>query len=363
MQKFVVLANDYICKYDVLRKNEKKTVQWQLHSILTKMSVHLTYTIGGTLGQSWTAYQLFCFYKLVEGDLTSPENLPSVESRSFGLPQFSHSSSGKGLTRQEVQMKINWLVLENLSIQIRKEFSVIFQSPKSEPLNVPPRVPVPVATPRKGDVTPRKLILHNLVHTPVQIQTPLPSPRYNVVENSYDITPQHTPRSSASPPSTPRTPLLQNYSKWLLHNFLSEDFFQFLQQQSVRSQSEQLKKMFMILRFYCATYGLQLFIERPDTIRSLFQDLWECPVVKTALELYHGKPVDGCVDLRIVTESDEEKQKLFFEYLIMIINLKVWLCHYDKPEFSAECAGKLWVFDDKTYSFKASNLAEQLPAA
>jgi hypothetical protein len=117
-------------------------------------------------------------------------------------------------------------------------------------------------------------------------------------------------------------------------------------------------------------WGELVYYQNSATIRSFFQALNEYPVVNTALELYHGKPLDVWMDMRIVTESNEENQKRFFQYLMMIINLKVWLClDADKPEFSAECDGKHWVFDDETDSFNVydlpepANLAEHLRAA
>jgi hypothetical protein len=82
--------------------------------------------------------------------------------------------------------------------------------------------------------------------------------------------------------------------------------------------------------------------------------------VKTALELYHGEPLDGWMDMRIVSDSNEENQKRFFQYLMMIINLQVWLSDDDakKSEFSAECDGKLWAFCDETNSFEVHYLPE-----
>jgi hypothetical protein len=213
-----------------------------------------------------------------------------------------------------------------------------------------------LATPRG---TPRHpLMYHNHL-------TPNPTPDHTLEIKPIEIcTPLSTPR-------TPRTPRLPGFSKWLLLELLSPEFFQFLRQQSGLCPSKQLTQMFKDLNMYLKMYlGELVYYQNSTTIRSFFQALNEYPVVNTALELYHGKPLDGWMDMRIVTESNEENQKRFFQYLMMIIKLKVWLClDADKPEFSAECDGKHWVFDDETDSFNVydllepANLAEHLRAA
>ena len=115
------------------------------------------------------------------------------------------------------------------------------------------------------------------------------------------------------------------------------------------------------MKMFFTLYGIELlYNQNPQTIRSFFQELNEYQVVKIALELYHGKPLDGWMDIRIVSESNEEDQKRFYEYLKMMIHLKVWLCDNDvgKKEFSTECDGKLWRFDEFNNSFDIFDLPE-----
>lgn len=161
---------------------------------------------------------------------------------------------------------------------------------------------------------------------------------------------------------TPRTPRLPRFSKWLLFELLSQEFLKFLKQQSEKSSSDQLKQMFKGLMMFFTQYSVELLhCHNQNTIYSFFQALGAYPVVKIALKLYHGKPLDDWsgIDIRIVSQSNEENQKRFYEYLKMMIHLKVWLCDDSKKEeFSAECDGKLWAFCDETNSFEVHYLPE-----
>jgi len=119
--------------------------------------------------------------------------------------------------------------------------------------------------------------------------------------------------------------------------------------------------MFAVMRMFLTQYEVELlYHQNPATIHSFFQALDQYKFVKIALELYREKPLDGWMDIRIVSESNEEDQKQFFKYLEMMIRLEVWLCDDDvgKQEFSAECDGKLWRFDESNDSFYIFNLPE-----
>ena len=382
MKSFVILANEYLSNYDVLTRTQKKSYQNRLHVILIGLPLspynyHQTYLIGGTWGQSWTLSQLYSFYKAVIINVEQ-KRYPGVNGigKTYDLPLFSSSPSSDPHIREIIQREL-FGTLFQLPPEMYRDFPVIF---KSDPqvLNVHhPVVSKPFVDPSANWThlaamsnalllaTPRGFSRNSLMyHTDL---TPDPTLEIKPIEI---CTPPCTPRT----PRTPYTPRLPEFSKWLLFKLFSQEFLQFLRQQSEQIPSQQLTKMFNDLMMYQRLYSLTLFdtssYQNSATIHNFFQALNECPVVKTALELYHGKPLDGWMDIQIVTDSNEENQKRFYEFLMMIINLKVWLCHdANKPEFSAECAGKLWVFDDKTDSFNVydlpepANLAEQLQAA
>ena len=374
MYSFVNLANEYLTEYDGLTSAKKKSYQRRLHEILKRMSQYQTYFIGGTWGESWTLPQLYAFYKAVILEVKQNQCLGAIKIMTIlSLPHFSYSQSSDPHIRKEIE-RVLFGVFFNLPLEMCQAFQVIFKSEsRSQPLNVPPPVVSNQSVDSSADLT-------NLARMSIELElaTPRGIPKHPLMCNdpSKDPTPAITPKpreicTPLSTPRTPRTPRLPGFSKWLLLELLSPEFFQFLRQQSGLCPSEQLTQMFKDLNMYLTMYwGELVYCQNSTTIRSFFQALNEYPVVKTALELYNGKPLDGWMDMRIVTDSNEENQKLFFQYLMRIINLKVWLClDADKPEFSAECDGKHWVFDDETDSFNVydllepANLAEQLRAA
>ena len=359
MVSFVNLANQYLSKYDELTGSQRESYQNRLHEILKRMSQYQTYFIGGTWGKSWTLPKLYAFYQAVIFDLKQNPFPGDIGiGQKYDLPVFSYLGSRDPDIRDNIQRDL-FGVNFDLPRDMCQAFPIIFKS-TTEPLNVPP----PVVS--KPFVDPSA----NWTHLAAAISASnlsksLETPR------KYEIRPlacdDHTqvaiiPREIYAPctPRTPLTPRSPRFSKWLLQALLSREFLQFLQQQSQQSSSQQLKRMFAVMRMFFTQYGIELlYNQNSATIRSFFQALNEYPVVKTALELYHGKPLDGWMDMRIVTDSNEENQKRFFQYLMMIINLKVWLClDADKPEFSAECDGKHWVFDDETDSFNVYDLPE-----
>jgi hypothetical protein len=364
MYSFVNLSKEYLSKYDELTGSEKKSNQRRLHEILKRMCHNHTYVIGGTWGQSWTLPQLYAFYQAVLFDLKQ-DPYPGVIGigKRYYLPGFSYLQSTDPLIRQKIDRDLFGISF-NLPREMCQAFPVIFESElPSQPLNVPP----PVVS--KPFVYPSASWTHlGAVISASNLAKSLATPREYVRSppTCDDHTPVEvisTPREICTPraPCTPRTP---RFSKWLLQELLSKEFLQFLQQQSQQSSCNQLKKMFGDIRFFYTQYSIQLFrVQNPITINSFFQALGEYPVVKTALKLYRGKPLDGWMDIRIVSESNEEDQKRFYEYLKMMIHLKVWLCDdAEKEEFSAECDGKLWVFCDETDSFKVHYLPQpELP--
>ena len=362
MYSFVNLANKYLSKYDELTGSEKKSYQRRLHEILKRMCHNHTYIIGGTWGDSWNLPKLYAFYQAVLFDLKQDPypGVMGVGTR-YDFPGFSYLQSTDPLIRQKIDREL-FGVLFDLPAKMCQAFPVIFKSDsRSQPLNVPP----PVVS--KPFVDPSASWTHLAeMSKSLAIAKSMETPRGTRLETpKADLTPAPTPRSCVSQLSTPRapcTPRTPRFSKWLLQELLSQDFLQFLQQQSKQSSSKQLKQMFGVLRMFFTQYGDELlYYHNRNTIYSFFQDLGEYPVVKTALELYRGKPLDDWMgmDIRIVSESNEEDQKRFYEYLKMMIHLKVWLCDdADKPKFSAECDGKLWVFCDETDSFEVYDLLE-----
>jgi hypothetical protein len=360
MYSFVNLANEYLSKYDGLTKAQKKIYQRRLHEILKRMCRNHTYVIGGTWGDSWTLSQLYAFYQAVLSEVKQ-DPFPGVFGigKRYNLPEFSYSQSSDQLIRENIEREL-FGVLFNLPPEMCRDFSVIFKSESSlRPLNVQP----PVVS--KQFVNPSASWTH-LAETSksLAIVKSMETPRGTRLDTpKADLTSAPTPRSYSSQPSTPRAPCIPRtprFSKWLLQELLSEEFLQFLQQQSQQSSSNQLKQMFGVLRMFFTQYGVELlYHHNQNTIYSFFQALDAYPVVKTALELYCGKPLDGWMDIRIVSESNEEDQKRFYEYLKMMIHFKVWLCDdAEKEEFSAECDGNLWVFCDETDSFEVHDLPD-----
>lgn len=374
MYAFVNLANEYLSKYETLTVAQKKSYQNRLHVILKKLSENQTYIIGGTWGQSWTLPQLYAFYQTVIFDLQQ-NPYPGEIGKVYDLPMFSYSGSSNPFIRDEIQREV-FGVSFDLPKEMRIKFSVIFK-PDTAALNDPPPVvskPFVVLSPNWTNLGAARSAL-NLAKS-------LETPRGSVkIPPAYDVptplemtsTPREicTPRASCTP-RTPHTPRSPGFSKWLLFELLSEGFLEFLQQQSQQSSSEQLKQMFGVIKMFFSRYGIELlYYQNPNTIHSFFQALHEYAFVRIALELYHGTPLDGWMNFQIVTNSNEEDQKRFYEYLKMMIHLKVWLCcnDADKPKFSAECAGKRWVLDELNNSFdisdlpKPSTIGEQTPMA
>ncbi len=357
MYSFVNLANEYLSKYDGLTKAQKETYQRRLHEILKCMCHNHTYVIGGTWGQSWTLSQLYAFYRAVLFDLNQDPSPGTVGfDKSYDLQGFSYSGSRDPNIRDEIQRYL-FGVFFNLPPEMCQAFPVIFESEsRSQPLNVPP----PVVSKQVVDQS-TKLVHLTEMSKLLAIAKSMETPRETRLEiQKADVTPAHTPRSCVSQPSTLRAPCTpRTPSYWLLFNLLSQEFLQFLQQQSQQSSSNQLKQMFGVLRMFFTQYGVELlYHHNRNTIYSFFQALDAYSVVKIALQLYRGKPLDGWMDIRIVSESNEENQIRFYEYLKMMIHLQVWLCDgsEDKAEFSAECDGKLWRFDEFNDSFYISNL-------
>ena len=367
MCSFVNLSKEYLSNYDGLTKAQKEIYQRRLHEILKRMCHNHTYVIGGTWGQSWTLSQLYAFYQAVLSEVKQ-DPFPGVIGigKKYNLPGFSCSKSSDPLIRQKIDRELFGISF-NLPREMCQAFPFIFKSESSlQPLNVPP----PVVS--KPFVDPSASWTHlGAVISASNLAKSLATPREYVRSppTCDDHTPVEvisTPREICTPratcaPCTPRTP---RFSKWLLQELLSQEFLQFLQQQSQQSSSDQLKEMFGVLMMFFTQYGVELlYHHNRNTIYSFFQALNAYPVVKSALELYHGKPLYGWMDIRIVSESNEEDQKRFYEYLKMMIHLKVWLCDdAEKEEFSAECDGKLWVFCDETDSFEVHDLPQpELP--
>ena len=374
MVSFVNLVNEYLTEYDGLTSAKKKSYQNRLHVILKKLSENRTFIIGGTWGQSWKLPQLYAFYEVVIFELRQnpyPEEIGKV----YDLPMFSYSGSRDPLIHEKIQRDL-FGVNFKLPYDMCQTFSVIFKS-DTQVLNDPlPVVSKPFVVP-----SPNSTNL-GAARSALNLAKSLETPRGSVKSPpAYDVptpvemtsTPREicTPRASCTP-RTPRTPRSPEFSKWLLQELLSQKFLQFLQQQSQQSSSKQLKQMFGDLRLYFNQYLYQIFVlHNPNTIRSFFRALNDYSVVKTALELYYEEPLAGWMDIQIVTDSNEEDQKRFYEYLKMMIHLKVWLSDDDanKSEFSAECAGKRWVFDESYNSFdifdlpEPSTIGEQAPMA
>lgn len=361
MYDFVNLAKEYLLRYDEFTEAEKKSYQNLLHAILKKLFQNRSYIIGGTWGQSWTLPKMYAFYQTVISDLKQnpyPGNI-GIGQRYDLPPTFSYSGSRDSDIRAKIQREL-FGVSFDLPREMCQTFSVIFKS-EIKPLNVPP----PVVSKPFVDSSENWTHLGAAISA-LNLANSLATPRKYV--NSQPACDDHTqeevistPREICTPraPCTPRTPRSPGFSKWLLLELLSEGFLQFLQQKSQQSSSQQLKQMFGVMRMFFTKYGVELlYYQNSQTIHSFFQALHEYAFVRIALELYHGKPLDGWMDIRIVSDSNEEDQKRFYEYLKMMIHLKVWLCDgsEDKLEFSAECDGKLWSFDEFNNSFYISNL-------
>ncbi len=360
MYSFVNLANEYLSNYETLTVAQKKSYQNRLHEILIKLSDN-RYIIGGTWGESWTMSQLYAFYQTVILDLKQ-NPYPDEIGKFYDLPDFSYSRSRDPDIREKIQRDL-FGVNFKLPREMCQAFPIIFKS-DTEPLNVPP----PVVS--KPFVDPSANWTHlgaaiSALNLAKSLATPrgyVTSPQEFDVHTPVAITPReiYTPRAPCTP-RTPRTPRSPGFSKWLLQELLSQKFLQSLQQQSQQSSSLQLKQMFGVMRMFLTQFGIELlYNHNPYTIYSFFQALDNYAVVKTALELYREKPLDGWMDIRIVSESNEEDQKRFYEYLKMMIHLKVWLCDNDvgKKEFSTECDGKRWRFDEFNNSFDIFDLPE-----
>ena len=368
MVSFVNLANEYLSKYDELTEDQKKRYQRSLHEILKRMSHNQTYIIGGTWGQSWTISELYAFYQTVKNDLKQnpyPGN-NGIGQRYDLPPAFSYSGSSDPLIREKIHDEL-FRIGFHLPDEMSRTFQIILKSgSKSEPLNVPPPVVSPLFVDSSANWTDlgaaiSALNLANSLATPRDtVRSPTAfddSTPVGVISTHSEIC---TPCALCTP-STPRTPRLPGFSKWLLQALLSQEFLQFLQQQSHQSSSQQLKQMFRVMQMFFTRYGVELFYyQNPQTIHSFFQALHEYAFMRIALVLYYRKPLDGWMDFRIVTDSNEEDQKRFYEYLKMMIHFEVWLCNNsdDKPEFSAKCDGKRWRFDESNDSFDIFNLPE-----
>jgi hypothetical protein len=378
MVSFVNLANEYLSKYDELTEDQKKRYQRSLHEILKRMSHNQTYIIGGKWGESWTLPKLYAFYQAVIFDLKqNPFPGNNGVGKRYDLPAFSYSPLSDPHIREKIHDELFGICF-HLPDEMSRTFQIILKSgSKSEPLNVPPPVVSPLFVDSSANWTDLGAAISAL-----NFANSLATPRDTVVisptafDDSTPVGVISTHREICTPcalctPSTPRTPRLPGFSKWLLQALLSQEFLQFLQQQSHQSSSQQLKQMFRVMQMFFTQYRVELFdYQNPQTIHSFYQALNEYPFVKIALELYHGKPLDGWMDIRIVSESNEEDQKRFYEYLKMMIHLKVWLCDdAEKEDFSAECDGKRLVFDELNNSFdifyllKPSTIGEQPPMA
>lgn len=379
MNSFVIIANEYISNYETLTEARKKSYQNRLHQILKKMSEKRSYIIGGTWGwgKSWTLSQLYAFYERVIFDLKQNPSPGTIGiGKRYDLPAFSYSPLSDPHIRGKIHDQLFGIGF-HLPDEMSRTFQIILKSgSKSEPLNVPP----PVVSPLFVDPSAKWTNLGAAISA-LNLANSLATPRDTVrsptaFDDSTPVGVISTHREICTPcalctPSTPRTPRLPGFSKWLLQALLSQEFLQFLQQQSHQSSSQQLKQMFRVMQMFFTQYRVELFdYQNPQTIHSFYQALNEYPFVKIALELYHGKPLDGWMDIRIVSESNEEDQKRFYEYLKMMIHLKVWLCDdAEKEDFSAECDGKRLVFDELNNSFdifylpKPSTIGELLPMA
>jgi hypothetical protein len=369
MYSFVNLANENVSKYDDLTNSEKESYQRRLHEILKGMSHNQTYFIGGTWWRSWSLPQLYAFYEAVIFEVKQTKSFGDLGvSERYDLPHFRYSQSSDPLIRQNIERSL-FGVLFDLPPEMCQDFPVVFKSASHpQPLNVPP----PVVLNQSVDSSANWTNLAGMSKA-LALATPRGTPRHPPMCNdpSKDPTPAIAPKpieicTPLSTPRTPRTPRLPGFSNWLLFELLSPKFLNFLRQQAEQSKSKQLTQMFKDLGWFFTRYGVELVhYQNSVTIFSFFQALNRNQLVKTALELYHGERLDGWMDMRIVTDSHEENQKLFFQYLMMIINLNVWLSDDEpnKSEFSAECAGKLWVFDYEFNSFKVYKLSEQLRAA
>ena len=377
MYSFVNKANEYLSEYETLTMTQKKYYQNLLHEILKKLSENRTYFIGGKWGQSWTLIEMYHFYQVV---ISSLRNDPSPGDIGIGqrydLPAFSYSPSSDPLIREKIQKDL-FGVNFDLPQKMFREFSVIFK-PDTKPLNVqPPIVSKPFVNPSEnwthlGAAISALNLAYSLETRRESVRSPPACNDHTPVEMTpRKICTPSTPRTPSAP-STPRTPRSPGFSKWLLQALLSQDFLQFLQKQSQQSSSLQLKQMFNDWKLYHRLYTNKLVInQNPAAIFNFFQALNEYQVVKIALELYHEKPLDDWMDIRIVSQSNQEDQKRFYEYLKMMIDLEVWLCDNDvgKKEFSTECDGKLWRFDEFKEELYASNLpppyiiGEQAPMA
>jgi hypothetical protein len=387
MTEFCQLANEYLMKEPTLRRSQRKNYLRRLDDKLIEISN--TYEmrnfvggnrrkIGGTFGRSWSIVRLnqLCHTILQWNGVNTPQYC--------GYTPDSNNNVSDNEMRRDIAIKFFDVKLSPAQQQL---FPVLFH--ESTVLNSLPQQSSPRPLQSVVDPiliqSPRKVQRETLSKTPIEVQretlskTPIEAQRETLSKTPIeaqreiqrkepmetpkaDLTPAPTPRLCVSQPSTPRTPRLPNFSDWLLFKLLSQDFLQFLKQQSEQSSSKQLKQMFGVLRMFFTQYGVELlYHHNRNTIYSFFQDLGEYPVVKIALELYHRKPLDDWMgmDIRIVSESNEEDQKRFYEYLKMMIHLQVWLdADADKPKFSAECDRKLWVFCRKTDSFKVYDLVE-----
>ena len=376
MKDFVELANEYLIKYESLTETSKKSYQNKLHEKLKNMSADKTYIIGGKWGQSWTSSQLYVYYDKVIHEIKTVQFIVEI-GKLYKLPDFNYkpSSDPKSLDKIE-EIKRNIVgILFVLPIDMRNAYPIIFQSDshqsdsQSKALNVPP----PVVSKPFQNPSENWTHLGGAISALNKFRS-LATPRYTDTERSPPTCddPIHVPAITPREIYIPRTPRSPRYSNWLLENLLSYEFLYFLQQQSQQSRSQQLIQMFELLRLYFANYYNEILIyQNLGTIRSFFDAFYEYTIVKTALELYHGEPLDNWMDIRIVSESNQEDQKRFYEYLKMIIHLKVWLCDDDagKKYFSYECDRKSWGFDELLNSLYFSDLpessiiGEQLPIA
>lgn len=356
MVSFVNLANQYLSKYDELTVSQRKSYQNCLHEILKRMSDSKTYFIGGTWGESWTLPKLYSFYQAVIFDLKQNPFPGDIGiGKRYDLPLFSYLGSRDPDIRDKIQRELFGIGF-CLPQYICQQYPVIFKS-NTPALNDPP--PVVSESIVNHYATPTLIALYQASNAVKSLATPR---KYEISPPACDVhTQEEITHRKICDPRTPLTPRSPRFSKWLLQALLSQEFLQFLQQQSQQSSSNPLKQMFGVMKMFLTQYGFELLhCQNPNTTHSFFQALNDYAIVKTALELYRGKPLDGWMDIRIVSESNEEDQKRFFEYLKMMIHLKVWLCDDDlgKQEFSTECDGKLWCFDEFNDSFKIFDLPD-----
>ncbi len=371
MQVFCDLANEYLSGYEELSDDQKESYQRRLLIRLKELSRSREIQcligeqdgiFGGIWGFSWTSAYMMRFFETLNKLKCNPGD-PILVCR------YVRSKNPK--RGREIRDSIISRFYDESTPAQRQTFSVLFrrESP-SPPLNVSPVVSPPVVS------HPPVVSENNLAEMSKALALATPRgfkrnlvmedvPSYNPNTEIKTITPLSTPR-------TPRTPRLPGFSNWLLIELFSPEFLEFLRQQAVQSQSNQLIQLYNELYWFFKDCGVKLLQYRDSSmICTFFQALNRHPVVKTALGLYHQEQIYFGMNINIVSDSNEENQKLFFEYLMMIINLKVWLSddNANKSEFSAECAGKLWVFDDEIDSFNVydlpepAKLAEQLRAA